>query len=323
MITVAEWDPASKKLTVHDEVNWRSFQVNPQHLYWWDLNAPTEDETAILSEFFHFHPLAIEDCVQDIHYPKVDFYETYLYLVIHGVDVDRTVAEGFAPNEIDIFLGKNYLLTFHRRLTRSIAEVHRRCRENTPIFEFGLDFVLYTILDILVSNYLPVLNNIEDDLDQVEEAIFERPRPEALRDLLNLKRILLRLKKTVFPQREVINHLARNEYQFVQQRTQAYFRDIYDMLYRMSEMTESFRDVSTALVETYLSMVSNRMNEIMKVLTVAATIFGPLTVITGIYGMNFVHMPELQWRYGYYYALGLMGVVTSTMLAYFRYRDWI
>lgn len=323
MITVVEWDPASKKLTVHENVNWRNFQTVPEHLYWWDLNAPTDEETAILSESFHFHPLAIEDCVQDIHYPKVDFYDTYLYLVIHGVDVDRAVAEGFAPNEIDIFLGKNYLLTFHWKQTRSVGEVLRRCGESTPIFEFGLDFVLYTILDILVSNYLPVLDNIEDDLDQVEESIFERPKPEALRELLGLKRTLLRLKKTIFPQREVINHLARNEYQFVQQRTQAYFRDVYDMLYRMAEMTESFRDVSTALVETYLSMVSNRMNEIMKVLTVAATIFGPLTVITGIYGMNFVHLPELQWRYGYYYVLGLMGVVTATMLGYFKYRDWI
>lgn len=323
MITLVEFDPASKKLEVHENVNWRDVKPDPGILYWWDLNDPGPDEQTILSEFFHFHPLAIEDCISDIHYPKVDFYDTYLYLVIHGVDIDRTKVEGFAPKEIDIFLGQNYLLTFHRKDTRSVAEVLRRCKENTPIFEFGLDFVLYTLLDLLVSGYMPVLSSIEDELDQVEEKIFQKAEPESLRELLTLKRTLMRLKKTIFPQREVINHLSRNEYHFVQQRTQAYFRDVYDMLYRMAEMTESFRDVSTALVETYLSMVSNRMNEIMKVLTLAATIFGPLTVIGGIYGMNFQYMPELHWRYGYYFALGLMGVVTFSMITYFKYRDWI
>lgn len=323
MITIVEYTRETKKLAIHENVNWREFELNPDNLYWWDLNNASEEEQNVLSEYFHFHPLAIEDCISDIHYPKVDFYETYLYLVIHGVDVDRTQLEGFAPKELDVFLGPNYLVTYHKKETRSVAEVLRRCRENTPIFDFGLDFVLYSILDILVANYLPVLNNIEDELDRVEELIFTNAQPEVLRELLSLKRTLMRLKKTVFPQREVINHLARNEYHFVHSRTQAYFRDVYDMLYRMAEMTESFRDVSTALVETYLSMVSNRMNEIMKFLTLFATIFGPLTVITGIYGMNFQHMPELQWQYGYFFVLGVMAVVVTSLISYFKWRDWL
>ena len=323
MITLVEFTRETKKLTVHENVKWQDWETNPDNLYWWDLSNPTREEERILSDRFHFHPLAIEDCVSDIHYPKVDFYESYLYLVIHGVDVDRTQVEGFAPKELDVFLGPNYLVTYHKKETRSVSEVLRRSRESTPIFEFGLDFVLYSILDILVSNYLPVLNSIEDELDRVEELIFSRAKPEVLRELLALKRTLMRLKKTVFPQREVINHLARNEYHFVQSRTQAYFRDVYDMLYRMAEMTESFRDVSTALVETYLSMVSNRMNEVMKVLTLFATIFGPLTVMTGIYGMNFEHMPELKWQYGYFYVLGMMALVTGSLVAYFKWKDWL
>jgi magnesium transporter len=246
-----------------------------------------------------------------------------LYLVVHGVDVDLSEKEGFAPKELDVFLGQNFLITYHKKEARSVSEVMRRCRENTPIFDYGLDFVLYSILDILVANYVPVLDSIEDQLEDVEEVIFDRPEQAALKDILALKRTLMRLKKTVFPQREVINHLARNEYQFVQPKTQAYFRDVYDMLYRMAEMIESFRDVSTAMVETYLSTVSNRMNEIMKVLTLFSTIFLPLGVIAGIYGMNFDYMPELHWKYGYPFALGLMLLVALTLIGYFKWKKWL
>lgn len=323
MITIVEYDKEQKQITIHENVNWREFRSVPSHLYWWDLFEATHEELQCLSEQFHFHPLAIEDCVQDVHYPKVDFYDTYLYLVIHGVDVDRTEIEGFAPKELDIFLGQNYLVTFHKKPARSTDEILRRCRENAPLFEHGLDFLLYAILDILVSNYLPVLETIEDRLDNIEEVIFEKPDPKILREILNVKRTLMRLKKTVFPQREVINHLARNEYAFVSQKAQIYFRDIYDMLYRMAEMTESFRDVSTALVETYLSTVSNRMNEIMKVLALVTTILMPMTVITGIYGMNFEHMPELKWWTGYYMVLGVLGVVGLIMVVLFKWKKWI
>lgn len=323
MITIVEYNTQQKQITIHENVNWREFQSAPSHLYWWDLFEATHEEIQCLSEKFHFHPLAIQDCVGDVHYPKVDFYDTYLYLVIHGVDVDRTETEGFAPKELDIFLGKDYLVTFHKKQARSVDEILRRCKENSPLFEHGLDFLLYAILDILVGNYLPVLETIEDRLDSIEEVIFEKPDPEVLRKILNLKRTLMRLKKTVFPQREVINHLARNEYEFVSPKAQIYFRDIYDMLYRMAEMTESFRDVSTALVETYLSTVSNHMNEVMKVLTLVATILLPLTVITGIYGMNFEFMPELHWRYGYFMVLGVMALMTAGMLGYFRWKNWI
>lgn len=323
MITIVEYDKQQKKRIVHENVDWREFQSDPDHLYWWDLDAPTAEEAESLAGYFKFHPLAIEDCLADIQYPKVDFYESYLYLLIHGVDVDRTREEGFAPKEIDIFLGPNYLLTFHKKQTRSVTEVLRRCKENAPIMEYGLDFLLYTILDLLVSNYLPVLEELENEIDQTEQQLFDNPEQEDLRTILMLKRTLLKVKKTIFPQREVMNHLARNEYRFISRKTQFYFRDVYDTLYRMSEMTESFRDITTAMVETYLSTVSNRLNEVMKILTLMTTIFMPLTVITGIYGMNFDFMPELRWKYGYFLVLGVMIVVGGGLFIYFRRRRWI
>lgn len=323
MITVTEFNKTTKALSFHENVDWRKFEIKPDNFYWWDLFALSSDDQLILSEKFKFHPLAIEDCISDVHYPKVDYYETYLYLVMHGVDIDLSQAEGFGPKELDVFLSKDYLVTYHEKEFRSISEVKRRVLEKVPLFEFGLDFVLYSILDVMVIHYIPVLENIEGELETYEEKIFEDPKPEILRHILDLKRAVMRLKRTVFPQREVINHLARNEYEFVQKRTQAYFRDIYDHLYRMSEMTESFRDMSTAMVEAYLSTVSNRMNEIMKVLTTITTIFMPLTVITGIYGMNFEYFPELKWRYGYFAVLGVMLVVVVLLLSYFRKRRWL
>lgn len=323
MITVIEYDKPTKAVAVHENVDWRKFEMKPDHLYWWDLFDLTDDETLVLSEKFHFHPLAIEDCLADVHYPKVDYYESYLYLVMHGVDIDLSKEEGFAPKELDVFLSKEYLVSYHEKESRSITDVKRRIQEKVPLFEFGLDFLLYSIIDVMVVHYLPVLESIEDQLDNSEEQIFKDPKPELLRHILALKRTVLRLKKTVFPQREVINHLARNEYEFVQTRTQAYFRDVYDHLYRMAEMTESFRDMSTAMVEAYLSTVSNRMNAIMKVLTTITTIFMPLTVITGIYGMNFKHMPELEWRFGYFVVLGIMVVVALSLVSYFRKKRWL
>lgn len=323
MISVIEYNKSTKEVSIQENVDWRKFQEKPDHLYWWDLFNINNDDALILSEKFHFHPLAIEDCIADVHYPKVDYYETYLYMVMHGVDIDLSKEEGFAPKELDVFLGKEYLLTYHEKDSRSIDEVKRKIREKVPLFEFGLDFVLYSVIDVMVVHYLPVLESIEDHLDNTEEQIFADAKPELLRHILALKRTVLRLKKTVFPQREVINHLARNEYEFVQTRTQAYFRDVYDHLYRMAEMTESFRDMSTAMVEAYLSTVSNRMNEIMKVLTTITTIFMPLTVITGIYGMNFKHMPELDWRFGYFMVLGIMVVVAISLLSYFKRRHWL
>jgi len=323
MIRIIDYNKTQKQLVVHENVNWKEFQSEPQHLYWWDLHMPAPEEMECLSGFFQFHMLAIEDCISDVHYPKIDFYESYLYMVIHGVDVDRSESEGFTPKELDIFLGQDYLVTFHKKETRSVNEVFRRAKVNAPIFEYGLDFVLYMILDILVTNYLPVLQDLEDQIDETEEQLFDEPKPSDLRKILTLKRTLLKLKKTVFPQREVMNHLARNEYQFISQKSQFYFRDVYDMLFRMTEMTESFRDVTTAMVETYLSTVSNRMNEVMKALTLITTIFMPLTVITGIYGMNFEHMPELRWKYGYFAVLGTMLLVAAGLFHYFRRKKWI
>ena len=221
MITVIEFNKPTKEVSVHENVDWRKFQTKPDHLYWWDLFNLTNDETLILSEKFHFHPLAIEDCIADVHYPKVDYYESYLYLVMHGVDLDASKEEGFAPKELDVFLSKDYLVTYHEKESRSIVDVTRRVQQKVPLFEFGLDFVLYSIIDVMVVHYLPVLESIEDQLDDTEEHIFLDAKPELLRHILSLKRTVLRLKKTVFPQREVINHLARNEYEFVQTRTQA------------------------------------------------------------------------------------------------------
>jgi magnesium transporter len=323
MITVFEYDPEGKDVAVYENVDWTKFELKNGFTYWWDLQAPSKEEVLVLSKLFHFHPLAIEDCLGDVHYPKVDYYETYLYMVMHGVDIDRSEIEGFAPKEVDIFLSQGQLVTHHKNPSRTIAEVRRRIKEKAPLMEQGVDFVLYSILDILVTNYLPVLESIEDELEESEDAIFTNPDPQVLRTILALKRTVMKLKKTVFPQREVINHLARNEYEFIQKRTQAYFRDVYDHLFRMAEMTESFRDMSTAMVETYLSNLSNRMNEIMKFLTMITLILMPLTVITGIYGMNFDHMPELRWRYGYYGVLGTMVVVVLALVTYFKKKKWL
>lgn len=323
MLTIVEYSKQTKNQILIENVNWREFQMKADHLYWWDLSEPSPEEYACLVEVFHFHPLAIEDCLADIHLPKVDFYEQYLYLLMHGVDADVDPKEEFIPKELDVFLSPNYLVTFHKKKSSSIQEVLRRSREDSPIFDYGLDFVLYSIIDLMVSHYIPVMDTFEEKVDDLEVRLFEDPQPELLREIFAIKRNVMQLKKTVFPQREVINHLARSDYDYIQKRTQIYFRDVYDMLYRMAEMTESFRDLTTSMVEIYLSVISNRMNEVMKVLSVFATIFMTLTVITGIYGMNFDYMPELRWKYGYFVILGVMVAVALGLFQFFRKKKWL
>jgi len=213
MITIVDYDRNQKTIQIHENVDWRKFVLNDHSLYWWDLFQATAEEAACLTQYFHFHPLAVEDCLADVHHPKVDFYDSYIYVIVHGVDSESIDEAGFIPNEIDMFLNHQCLVVYHKKPSRSIQELLRRCKENAPIFEYGIDFVMYSLIDLLVRNYEPVLDDLADEIDATEEDVFSHPEPNVLKNIFRLKRVLIRLRKTLSPQREVANHLARNEYQ--------------------------------------------------------------------------------------------------------------
>jgi magnesium transporter len=307
----------------HAEFRRALLEEHPQSFHWIDLEDPTVKESMLLEDPFRFHPLAIEDCLSDIHHPKVDDYDSYLFLIVHGIRFDAPTDQ-FFTRELDVFLGRNYLITHHKGHMRSIEAARAQCSKDImAAMPKGVDFLLHAILDQLFEHYFPNLDALEDKIQLVQIEVFENPTRETLDRIFALKRDVAQLRRICTPQREIMHRLARGEFKVVSPRAAVYFRDIYDNLYRIVDASYSYQDLMQGTLDAYLSAVNNRLNETMKRLTLIGAIMATLTVISGIYGMNFDNMPELRWRFGYVWALGLMGSVSAGLVYWFRKRGWL
>lgn len=320
MITAFRYVPGDKCYELH-ETEAISVPKSGEAL-WVDFESPTPQEGEILSRVFNFHPLAIEDCWHEPQSGKVDDYGDYLFLVVHGVRYNADL-DDFITHELNIFLGANYLVTFHAFHSRSIEASQSYVRRNPNIMARGMDFMLHQILDRVIDNYFPKLEILEDKIEELETAIFADPRPELLNSILDLRRHVGHVKRVAIQEREVFAAISRGAFPFVNERAQVYFKDVYDHVFRIVETADNLRETINIILQAYLSTVSNKLNDTMRVLTLLATIMLPLTVITGIYGMNFDNMPELHWRYGYFAILLGMALLAGGMLLYFRKRNWL
>lgn len=291
---------------------------------WINMLQPTKADEEVLRDVFHFHPLTIEDCHENRHYPKVEEFPGYLYLIVHGVRAD-TSPDHFNTIELDAFLGPNYVITYHHDEFRSIENVKQLIRTSPIACQRGAAFLLHQILDQIVDYYSPVLDDFDERIDQLEADIFnlKRPNNSILEQIMDLKRGVLRLRRISAKQREVILRMSRGEFPLIDQQMLPFYRDVHDHIVRVTDLAESYRDLISGSLEAYLSVVSNRMNEIMKVLTIFSAIMLPLTFIAGVYGMNFENMPELHSRYGYYTVWAIMITVAVGMLGLFWKRGWI
>lgn len=295
----------------------------PEATHWIDLEDPTPEEAAILEDPFHFHPLAIEDCLSEVHHPKVDDYEGYAFIILHGIRFDAPTDQ-FITRELDVFLGKNYLVTHHKGPMRSVTAARDLCSKDLQTgMAKGPDFVIHQILDQMFEHYFPSLDAVEDKIQLVQVEVFENPTRETLDRIFTLKRDAMQLRRVCTPQREILLRLARGEFRVISPKAGVYFRDIYDNLYRIVDASYAYQDMVQGCLDAYLTAVSNRLNETMKRLTVIGAVFAALTVITGVYGMNFEQMPELKWRYGYPMVWFVMAVVTGGLLYWFRKKEWI
>lgn len=291
---------------------------------WVDMESPTEADEQVLLDVFKFHPLTVEDCRENRHYPKVEEFDGYLYFIVHGVRAD-TSPERFNTIELDGFLGTNYVITYHHDYFRSIANVKQLLRTTPVACQRGASFLLHQILDQVVDYYSPVLDDFDDRIDRVEQDIFmlKQPNNKILSEIMELKRSVLRLRRISVKQMDILLRMSRGEFPLISDEMRPFYRDVYDHLVRVVDLSESYRDLIGGSMEAYLSVVSNRLNEIMKVLTIFSAIMLPLTFIAGVYGMNFDNMPELHSRYGYYGTLGVMFVVAVGMLIFFWRRGWL
>lgn len=250
-------------------------------------NEPAETCLPILQSF-GFHPLAIDDALQEIHVPKLDDWGDYLYIVLNYLDI-KPNGNYWETNteELDIFLGPNYIVTLQDSRIPAIEDTWAACDRDLRTVQDGPDHILYRIADKLVSGYMPTVEKIDSAIDQIEDEVFDRPAPRTLEKLFSLKRLLQAMRRILLPQREVMNKLARDDYKVIDPRDRVFFRDIYDHLVRLHDLNESLRDLVGGVLDTYLSVINNRMNDVMKTLTIITTLFMPITFITGFFGMNF------------------------------------
>jgi magnesium transporter len=261
---------------------------NPAGLLWVDFeDTPPEDDEQILRGTFNFHPLAVDDALQETHIPKIDDWGEYLYIVLHAVVFDNKDGGNVDTLELDVFVGKNYLVTHHDQSINAIERVWSSVQRDPRHLRNGADHLLYKLIDEVVASYMPVVEVIDDEIDRTEDQIFDKPTPRTLEHIFFLKRAVLHLRRIIGPQREVLNKLARDDYDTIDERERVYFRDIYDHLVRLYDITESMRDMISGSLDIYLSVINNRMNDIMKTLTIITTFFMPIAFVTGFFGMNF------------------------------------
>jgi magnesium transporter len=291
---------------------------------WVDLAAPSIPESLILSDTFSFHPLSVEDAMAARQFPKIEAYDGYLYIVLHGLAMHDEGEKGFATHDVDFFLGPTYLVTVHDGHSRSIAELRENICRNPKIMGEGPVALLHRIVDAMVDRYRPEVEKLEDRLDFLEKKVFEDPTPALIRQILNEKREVSHLRRITTPQRDVIGRLARRDFVDISTDMSFRFRDVYDHLVRIADDSSIFQDRITGILDAHLTNVSNRLNEVMKVLTVVATIFGPLTIISGIYGMNVAlfRFPGSDAAQ-FWWILGIMIAIVALMLAWFRRNRWI
>jgi magnesium transporter len=291
---------------------------------WIDLeNASDEEARPILEGVCNFHPLAIEDCIQPSDRPKVDEYDKYLFMVIHAVDFTRGEEE-FRTTELNIFMGKDFLVTYHNDPLRSITAAMDRVQKNSVAVAKAPDRLAHTILDLLVENYRPVMEELSAEIEEMEQKVLSAKSKDVLSDVLKVKNEVQKLRQIISPQREVIARFARGEFSLVRAHLVPYYRDLYDHLTRISDAVETYRDSLTNVLQVHLNLQQTQVNQVIKVLTVLATLAMPIFLITSFYGMNFGHYPQEMSKPGLAYAwvLGLTAITTGLLYWYIKRKGW-
>ncbi|MDD5093609.1 MAG: magnesium/cobalt transporter CorA [Dehalococcoidia bacterium] len=306
------------------ETDVKSIFESKQGLLWVDISATTPEDGEFLKRTFDFHHLAIENCVDPrIFPPKVDDFGDYLFVIVHGINhaAESDIVE---TAELEIFLGRHFVVSNHSAPLYSVESIKHLVEEadDRPMRK-GADFLVHALIDTLVDNVLPTIDRMSDRAEEIEESVIQNPQPSILEAIMQLKRSTQRLHRVMALQRETIGRLSRGEFRIIAPEAQIFYRDIYDHMVRIEEWNQILRDRADNALSTYLSSVANRQNETMRVLSIVATIFMPLTLLAGIYGMNFEHMPELGVDWAYFAVIGFMGLAGMVALWFFWARTWL
>jgi len=295
---------------------------------WVDFIGETPEAAEPILRSFGFHPLAIDDALQETHTPKVDDWGDHLYIVLNVLNYKQENGTFKSEiDELDVFLGKNYIITHHDQLLPAVEDAWSACQRDNRRIQDGPDHLLYRIVDSLVMSYMPLIDQVDAQVDQIEDQVFDRPRKDTLENIFALKRLLLTMRRILLPQREVLNKLSREDYRVIDPKDRVFFRDIYDHLVRLHDLNENLRDLVSGVLDSYLSVTNNRMNEVMKTLTIITTLFMPITFVTGFFGMNFfepvAHFLHWTSEQTFDIMLGIMVSLPIVMYLWMRRRTWV
>lgn len=321
---------AIRRLTIKE---FSQFLQQPDGLVWVDMEDPQDAEVeTILISLLDYHPLAIEDCQkgtdEEGHLPKVEDFDDYLFVIFNPVEFSLVDDDGkkhweIKTSQVSAFLSKKILVTHHYKPQRSITYATQMISKNPQTLGKGPDFLFHLIIDDIVDSYTPILDNLDEAIDIVEDEVFQSPSQKTMLDILQLKKNIMTIRRVAVYQREMLNRLSRGEFLLITEDEMIYYRNVYDHLVRMSDLADSYRDMVAGLLDAYLSVTSNRLNQVMKVLTIISTIFLPLSFITGFFGMNFRVIPLADMEWGIAFAALFMGAVAAGMLWVFKRNKWI
>lgn len=303
--------------------------ADKNNLVWVDFLGETpaqlEEAKNIMLNVFKFHYLTVEDCLETLNQPKVEAFPDYLYFIVHGVKPEETSSSNFTTKELDVFLGDNFIVTFHVERFRSIKKVKQQIRTSPYACRRGAGYLLHQILDYLVDLYMPIVDDFDAAINALEDRVFlmKHDNNEILEEIMDLRRSVARLKRISSRQLDVLYRISHGEFEQIPENHLPFYRDVYDHLLRISDLSESYKDLVSSLFDIHFSVTANKTNDVMKVMTIISTIMLPLSVIAGIYGMNFENMPELKTKNGYFFTLGLMLFVAIGLLIYFWRKGWL
>jgi magnesium transporter len=285
--------------------------------YWVDFHSPNEDEIQLLSNYFKFHPLAIEDCIHSLNKPKLDYYENYNFFILNALN-----KHNLQPIEVSLFVGDNFIVSYHEETLPEMEEASNRIRNTKHHWHKGPMYVTHQILDEIVDQFFPAIYEIEDALDKIDNNPDKKSIHKLIDEVFIIRSNLLKLRRIIYSMRDLLYRTLNSERLNTFKDHKLYFSDVYDHLLKLSEMVEANRDMTSDIRDSYLSINSNKMNTNMMLLTVITSIFIPITFIAGVYGMNFKYMPELEWKYGYFFALIIMALISVSMYLWFKRKGW-
>ena len=303
--------------------------ADQSNLVWVDLQGETEEQLEeakdVMLNVFKFHHLTVEDCIETRNQPKVEAYDKYLYFIVHGIKPEETNPSNFATKELDGYLGSNFVVTFHILRFRSIKTVKQHLRSSPFHCKRGAAYLLHHILDELVDLYMPIVDEFDEEINALEDRVFDMGRNgnAVLGDVMDVRRSVARLKRISSRQLEVLYRMSHGEFPQIPSEILPFFRDVHDHLLRISDLSEGYRDLVAGLFDIHFAVIGNRTNDVMKTLAVLSAILLPLTLLSGIYGMNFDVLPGKGWEHGYWAMLGFMVFITVVLLVYFWRRGWI